>query len=63
MDIFEQVAEMRWQEGLEEGHRKGVEKAVRGLLANTKLSIAKIASSLGISVTYVRRLSKEVRVK
>lgn len=67
MDIFEQVAEMRWQEGLEEGHRKGLEegvaKSVKVLLANTKFSVAKIASLVGVSATFVRKLSLEVRAK
>ena len=59
MDIFEQVAEMRWQEGLE----KGLEKSVRILLANTKFSVPKIASLVEVPVTFVRKLSKEVRAK
>ena len=67
MDIFEQVAEMKRQEGLmegfEEGHRKGLEESVRGLLANTEFSIAKIASWVGVPVSLVRKLSKEVRSK
>ncbi|MDO6432974.1 hypothetical protein Q4E93_20365 [Flavitalea sp. BT771] len=67
MDIFEQVAEWRWQEGLQEGHRKGIneglEKSVRALLANTEFSVEKIASLIGVSVTRVRKLSKEVRCK
>ena len=75
MDIFEQVAEWRWQEGLEEGHRKGIKEGVKkeqrkGLensarlfLANTEFSVEKIASLVGVPVTRVRKLSKEVRVK
>ncbi len=67
MDIFEQVAEMRRQEGLEEGHRKGleegVEKSVKVLLANTEFSVGKIASLMGVPVAFVRKLSKEIRRK
>ncbi|MBN9384794.1 MAG: hypothetical protein J0H74_28830 [Chitinophagaceae bacterium] len=67
MDIFEQVAEMRRQEGLEEGHRKGleegVEKSVKVLLANTEFSIGKIASLVGVPVAFARKLSKEIRTK
>jgi predicted transposase YdaD len=67
MDIFEQVAEWRWQDGLEKGHRKGIkeglEKSVRALLANTEFSVEKIASLIGVSVTRVKKLSKEVRDK
>ena len=59
MDIFEQVAEWRWQEGLEEG----LERSVRALLANTEFSVEKIASLVGVPVTRVKKLSKEVRVK
>ncbi len=67
MDIFEQVAEMRRQEGLEEGHRKGleegVEKSVKVLLANTEFSIGKIASLVDVPVAFARKLSKEIRTK
>ena len=67
MDIFEQVAEMKRQEGLEEGHRKGfeegVEKSVKVLLANTEFSVEKIASLAGVSATFVKKLTREVRAK
>jgi flagellar biosynthesis/type III secretory pathway protein FliH len=67
MDIFEQVAEMNRQEGIQKGHRKGfkegVEKSVRVLLANTELSEAKIASLAEVSIVLVRKISKEVRTR
>jgi len=71
MDIFEQVAEWKRQELLEEGHRKGhrkgvkevQEKSVRKLLANTEFSMEKIASLIEVPITLVRKLAKEVRAK
>ena len=67
MDIFEQVAEMKWEEGLKGGRRKGLregaEKSVRLFLANTEISIEKIASLVGVSIAFVKKLSKEVRAK
>lgn len=67
MDIFEQVAEMKWEEGLKEGRRKGLreatEKSVRLFLANTEFSVEKIASLVEVSIAFVKKLSKEVRAK
>jgi predicted transposase YdaD len=63
MDIFEQVAEMKRQEGIQEGLQKGVEKSVRALLANTEFSVEKIASLVEVPITLVKKLSKEVRAK
>jgi len=59
MDIFGQVAEMKWREGLQEG----LEKGVRAMLANTGLSVKEIASVFGLSVALVKKLAKEVRAK
>jgi hypothetical protein len=59
MDIFEQVAEMKRQEGLEEG----LEKSVRLFLANTEFSLEKIASVVKVPVALVKKLAKEVRSK
>ena len=67
MDIFEQVAEMKRQEGLEEGRQEGLEegleRSVRALLAKTEFSVEKIASLIGVPVTFVSKLAKEVRSK
>jgi hypothetical protein len=67
MDIFQQVEEMRWEEGLKAGMRKGLrkgkEEAVRILLANTRFSGKKIAALVGVSEIFVQRLSKKVRGK
>jgi hypothetical protein len=75
MDIFEQVREMKEQEliqkgrrkGLKEGRQKGleegVEKSVRALLANTEFSETKIATLVGVSIAFVKKLSKEIRAK
>jgi hypothetical protein len=61
MDIFEQVAEMKRQEGLEEGLEKSVR--VLELLANTEYSVEKIASLIGVPVKFASKLAKEVRSK
>jgi hypothetical protein len=67
MDIFEQVAEWRWEDGKEEGLKqgleKGLEKAVKVLLANTEFSAEKIASEVGVSVSFVERVKKELQTK
>jgi hypothetical protein len=67
MDIFEQVAEWRWEDGKEEGLKqgleKGLEKAVRVLLANTEFSVEKISSEVGVSVSFVERVKKELQTK
>ena len=67
MDIFEQVAEWRFEEGREEGRKKGLkiglEKAVMVLLANTKFSVERIASGLGVSVAFVKRIKKKLQSK
>ena len=67
MDIFEQVAEMRWEEGKEEGLKEGraaeKERSVRLFLASTDFSVEKIAELHKVRVSYVKKLSKEVRGK
>jgi predicted transposase YdaD len=63
MDIFEQVAEMKRQEGHRQGLKEGVEKSARLFLANTEFSIEKIASLVGVPVTFVKKLSRKVRGK
>jgi hypothetical protein len=57
MDIFEQVAEWRPEEAREEG----LEKAVKVLLANTEFSVEKIASEVGVSVSFVERIKNNCR--
>jgi hypothetical protein len=59
MDIFEQVAEWRFQDGLEQGQ----EKAVKGLLANTEFSVEKIASLVDVPISFVERVRKELQPK
>jgi hypothetical protein len=63
MDIFEQVAEWRWEDGKEEGLKQGLEKAVKVLLANTEFSAEKIASEVGVSISFVERVKKELQTK
>jgi hypothetical protein len=59
MDIFEQVAEWRPEEAREEG----LEKAVKVLLANTEFSVEKIASEVGVSVSFVERIKNKLQEK
>jgi predicted transposase YdaD len=59
MDIFEQVAEMRKEEGKREMTRKFVEN----LLVNTRHSIQKIAELADVKVSFVKRVKKEKQAK
>jgi hypothetical protein len=65
MDIFEQVAEWRREEGIEEGLKKGLkeglEKAVKVLLANTELPVEKIASEVGVPVSFVENIKNKLQ--
>jgi hypothetical protein len=65
MDIFEIVAGWRLEEareeGLKKGLEKGLEKAVKALLANTKFSIEKIASEVGVPVSFVENIKKNLQ--
>ena len=63
MGYFEQLAEIRRQEGVEEGIEKGLEKAVRQLLANTEFSSKKIAELIEVPVTLVEKIKKEQAAK
>jgi phage portal protein BeeE len=63
MDIFEQVAEWRREEGIEEGLKKGLEKAVEVLLANTEFSAEKIASEVGVPVSFVENIKNKLQAK
>ncbi|HEV9035780.1 MAG TPA: hypothetical protein VGQ51_04145 [Puia sp.] len=59
MGIIEQLAEIKYEEGIE----KGLEKAVRVLLVNTEFSSAKIARLVDVPVARVRRIKKELNGK
>ena len=68
MDIFEQVAEIRAQEGLEqgleqgrkEGRKEGEERAtkkfVENLLKNYEIDEKEVASITGVTVTFVKKV-------
>jgi hypothetical protein len=64
MDIFEQVAEMRHEEGLQKGLRKGAQQTkrlvIKNLLNNSKLSLNEIASVADVSVIFVKKVKKEL---
>lgn len=64
MGYFEQLAEIRRQEGRQEGRKEGVreglEKAVRKLLANTELSPEKIAELMEVPVALVKKIKDEL---
>ncbi len=57
MGIFEQLAEIKHEEGIQEG----LEKAVRGLLANTDMTPLKIAESVGVPIDLVEKVKKEMK--
>lgn len=67
MGIIEQLAEIKHQEGIKEGIKEGIqeglEKAVRGLVVNTDLSTPKIAEAVGVPVSLVRKIKKEMNGK
>jgi hypothetical protein len=59
MGILEQLAEIKYQEGVEEG----LEKAARVLLSNTDLSPFKIAEDLGVPVDFVNKIVRQLKAK
>jgi hypothetical protein len=59
MGIIEQLAEIRHQEGVEEG----LEKAVRALLAKREFSTEKIAELLDVPVALVEKVKRELDQK
>jgi len=71
MDIFEILAEWKLEDareeglkkGLEQGLKEGLEKAVKALLANTKFSVEKIASEVGVPVSFVENIKKNLQAK
>jgi hypothetical protein len=63
MDIFEQVAEWRRLDGIEEGIEKGKENSIRLFLANTEFSPEKIASLVEVPLALVEKIKKEMRSK
>jgi hypothetical protein len=56
MGIFEQLAEIKHQEGIQEG----LELAVRGLLTNSEYSTGKIAELMGVPIDLVEKVKKEM---
>jgi flagellar biosynthesis/type III secretory pathway protein FliH len=63
MDIFEQVAEWRYEDGKEEGLKEGKENSVKVFLANTEFSPEKIASLVDVPLALVKKIKKEMRSK
>ena len=63
MGIHEQLAEIKYQEGLEEGLEQGLEKGkeefIQSLMAKTEFSPAKIAELVGVSVSFVNKVKKK----
>jgi len=64
MDIFEIAAqwalEEAREEGLKQGLKEGLEKAVKALLANTEFSVEKIASEVGVPVSFVENIKNKL---
>jgi len=75
MGYFEQLAEIRRREGVEEGRREGLkegrlegvqeglEKAVQKMLTNTDFSVEKIATLMEVPVAVVKKIKKELDAK
>ena len=71
MDIFETVAQWKLEDaaeeglkkGLEQGLKEGLEKAVKVLLANTDLPAEKIASEVGVPVSFVENIKNKLQAK
>jgi len=63
MDIFEQVAQMRIEEGRQLGQKEAKDMFVRDLLAGTEFSDEKIASLTRVSVRRVAAIRKKLRTK
>jgi hypothetical protein len=59
MGIDEVIAEIKYQEGLEEGKKKTVQL----FLNNTDFSQAKIAELVGVPISLVRKIKKELNGK
>jgi len=60
---MEQWAEIRHQEGREEGKEEERKEFVRSLLANTEFSPAKIAELVGVPIALVRKIKKLLSAK
>ena len=63
MDIFQIVAQWTIEDAREEGLNEGLEKAVKVLLANTEFSAEKIASEVGVSVSFVENIKNKLQAK
>jgi len=59
MGYFEQLAEIRRQEAVQEG----LEKAVQNLLAKTDFSPEKVAEVMEVPVALVKKVKRELRTK
>ena len=66
MDIFEQVAEIRHEEGLQEGRKEGAQQAkrlvVENMIKNSKLSLNEMASLADVSLSFVKKVKKELGI-
>lgn len=63
MGVLEQLAEIRHQEGVEEGKVQEKENLVRTLLTDTNFSARKIAGLVGVSVAFVNQVNRKLSVK
>jgi predicted transposase YdaD len=58
MGIFEQIAEVRHEEGLKKGEQKAKRQIVENLLRDTKFSADKIASLANVTLNFVNKVKK-----
>ena len=71
MDIFEQVAEIRHEEGLQEGRKVGRKEGaqqtkrlvVENMIKNSKLSLNEMASLADVSLSFVKKVKKELGIQ
>ena len=63
MGIFEQLAEIKHQEGVQQGIREGLEHAVKSMLSNTDFSPKEIAEMVGVPLSMVRKLKSALDKK
>ena len=67
MTVIEQLAEIKAEEAMAEGIKKGraeaYEKAIKAFLANTEFSVEKIAELVEAPIALVRKIKKDLARK
>lgn len=71
MDIFEQVAQMKYEEGYRKGLRQGLKelqqkrdrRVAENLLRRNDLLLNQIASVANVSLNFVKKVKRELKTK